>query len=199
MKIGILGGTFDPVHNGHILIARYALQKLVLDKVLFMPARLTPMKYRPDISPVEHRVEMLRLALKGESRMELSTLEVERPGTSYTVDTLAELRSGLADRDEIFFLIGWDALNEFPQWKEPRKIISLCKLTVFPRPHVPLPDLEKLEKEIPGIKDRIIMLDFSPVDISSTMVRERVAQGLPIVKIVPQPVAEYIEKNRLYI
>lgn len=199
MKIGLLGGTFDPVHNGHILIARYALQRLGLDKVIFMPARLTPMKYRPDISPVEHRVEMLRLALKGENMMELSTLEVERPGTSYTVDTLTALRGSLAERDEIYFLIGWDALNEFPQWKEPRKIISLCKLAVFPRPQVPIPDIEKLEKEVPGIKDSVIMLDFTPVDISSTMVRERVAQGLPIVKIVPQSVAEYIEKNKLYI
>ena len=197
MKIGILGGTFDPPHVGHLTLAETVRMKLGLTKVLFVPAGNPYLKTDRDITDVEHRLAMVKLAISGKSHFELSTVEAERSRPSYTVDTLAELkkRSG---RRELYFILGWDNLLELPRWHEPVKIVELCYLAAVPRVGYPVPDLEALEKEIPGISQKTIVLDGPLINISSTVVRERVAEGLSIEHLVPEAVGEYIGKNGLY-
>ena len=199
MKIGILGGTFDPIHNGHLKIAEAARKKLGLNEVYFMPAAKTPLKEGISISAVEHRVKMVRLAIAGKPRFKLSTIELDRPGLSYTADTIAELRKQLGAETELYFIIGWDSLSQFARWREPARIIRMCRLVAVPRPGYSLPDPKAMEAAIPGIAGSLIVLDKPEIAISATEIRERVANGLSIRRLVPKPVAEYIQKNGLYL
>ena len=199
MKIGILGGTFDPIHNGHLKIAEAARKKLGLNEVYFMPAAKTPLKEGISISAVEHRVKMVRLAIAGKPRFKLSTIELDRPGLSYTADTIAELRKKLGAETELYFIIGWDSLSQFARWREPARIIRMCRLVAVPRPGYTMPDPKALEAAIPGMSESLIVLDNPEIAISATEIRERVANGLSIRRLVPKPVAEYIQKNGLYL
>jgi nicotinate-nucleotide adenylyltransferase len=197
MKVGILGGTFDPVHNGHLLIAEEARVSLGLAEVIFIPAGQPLLKAARPIAPAEHRLEMLRLALAGKPRYRLATMEVERPGPSYTVDTLAEMRKGGAE-DELFFIVGWDKLGQLPRWREPARIITMCRLVAVPRPGFTRPDLKSLEADIPGISRRVVFLGGPQVDISASAIRESAARGLSLSGLVPGPVADYIRQHGLY-
>ncbi|MFH0847259.1 MAG: nicotinate-nucleotide adenylyltransferase [Chloroflexota bacterium] len=199
MKIGVLGGTFDPPHLGHLRLAEAVRLKLGLDEVLFVPAGVPYLKEGDRaITPAEHRVAMVRLAIKDYPHFRLSLTEVERPGPSYTVDTIAELRKDLKEGDELFFILGWDNLLALPGWREPPRLVKLCKLVAMPRAGYPVPDLKALDKVIPGIALRTTVL-FSPViNISATVIRERVARGLSVSQLVPEAVAEYIKKHQLY-
>jgi nicotinate-nucleotide adenylyltransferase len=199
MKIGVLGGTFDPVHNGHLEIAQQAMYRLGLSKVLFVPANEPPLKGRPDVLPAEHRVKMVERAVQDRYGLDISKVELEREGPSYTVDTLNILKGELNSRDEIYFILGWDSLLELPQWKDPEEVVKLCRLVAFPRPAVEKPDLKKLEGLIPGLYRRLIMLQIPPIAINSTDIRSRVAQGLSIKGLVPQSVLQYINDNGLYL
>jgi nicotinate-nucleotide adenylyltransferase len=198
MNIGILGGTFDPVHNGHLEIAREVKESLVLDRVLFVPAGRSPFKVDYDVTPAEKRLEMLRLVLRNYPEYFISNIEVERPGISYTVDTLAKLRRQYDADDELYFILGWDSLEEFGSWREPARIIELAALVAVPRPGWTRPDPGELNKLVPGISLRITFLEKPEIDISSTAIREMVARGQPIDHLVPQPAAEYIKKQALY-
>ncbi|MGD9142269.1 MAG: nicotinate-nucleotide adenylyltransferase [Dehalococcoidia bacterium] len=198
MNIGILGGTFDPVHNGHLEIVREVKESFVLDRVLFVPAGQSPFKVDYDVTPAEQRLEMLRLALRNYPEYVISTIEVERPGISYTVDTLAELRRQYDADDELYFILGWDSLEKFGDWREPARIIELTTLVAVPRPGCPRPDPGELEKSVPGISSRVVFLEKPEIDISSTAIREMVAQEQSIDHMVPQPAAEYIKKQTLY-
>lgn len=199
MKIGLLGGTFDPVHNGHIAIAGETGVSLDLAEVIFIPAAQSPLKGEESILAAEHRVEMVRLAISGHPRFSLSSLEVDRPGPSFTVDTIRELGAGLGAGDELYFIIGWDGLAQFSRWREPARIIEMCRLVTVPRPGYSLPDLATLEAGLPGITGRLTLLDRPEVNISATEIRERVVKGLSIDHLVPAPVAEYITENKLYL
>jgi len=199
MKIGVLGGTFDPIHKGHLIVAEEARNRLNLDGVLFVPAGEPWLKAGRPISDAEHRVQMVRLAIANKSYFKLSTMEVERPGPSYTVDTIAELRAQLDREDELFFVLGWGNLVELPQWHEPARLIEMCYLVAVPRPDSPHPDLEPLEPLIPGLSRKVIFLDMPEIDISASAIRNRVAQGLPIHHLVPEPVDKYIKEHGLYI
>ncbi|HLB27681.1 MAG TPA: nicotinate-nucleotide adenylyltransferase [Dehalococcoidales bacterium] len=199
MKIGILGGTFDPIHNGHLKIAEAARKKLGLNEVYFMPAAKTPLKEGISISAVEHRVKMVRLAIAGKPRFKLSTIELDRPGLSYTADTIAELRKKLGAETELYFIIGWDSLSQFARWREPDRIIRMCRLVAVPRPGYALPEPKALEAAIPGISESLIVLDKPEIAISATEIRERVARGQSIRRLVPEEVAGYIQKNGLYL
>ncbi|MBI2849541.1 MAG: nicotinate-nucleotide adenylyltransferase [Chloroflexi bacterium] len=198
MKIGVFGGTFDPIHNGHLKIAEAARAKLDLAEVYFVPAARTPMK-GGSILPAEHRVEMVRLAIAPYPYFKLSTIEMERPGLSYTVDTINELHGKLGVENELFFILGWDSLAQFPRWREPARIIQIGRLVAVPRPGYPLPDKDALEVSVPGISERLIVLEKPALDISATEIRQRVAEGLSIRHLVPEAVAEYIKENRLYL
>ena len=198
MDIGILGGTFDPIHLGHLTIAEEARVKLRLAQVLFVLAGQPWLKADRGIAPAAQRLEMVKRAIAANPCFELSTIEVDCPGPSYAVDTIGILQEQLGAKARFFFLLGWDALAELPQWKEPAKLVQLCQLVAVPRPECSSPDLEALEASIPGIAQRLVLLDIPPIDISSSDIRQRVARGLSIRHLVSGNVEKYIEKHELY-
>jgi nicotinate-nucleotide adenylyltransferase len=198
MNIGVLGGTFDPIHIGHLRVAEEAVARLDLPRILFIPAGQPWLKLNNAISSVQHRLEMVRLGIAGNPRFKLSTIEVERPGPTYTVDTIAQLQSRLGADDEIFFILGWDNLSQLPRWHQPRRLLEMCRLVAVPRVDFPLPDLPALEKSLPGIAERVILFDKPRIDINASEIRRRAAQGLSISDFVPAPVESYIKEHGLY-
>jgi nicotinate-nucleotide adenylyltransferase len=198
MKLGVFGGTFDPIHNGHLAVADEVREELNMDRVLFVPTGQPWLKSDRPITAAKHRVEMVRLAITGRAYCQMSMIEIERKGPSYTLDTMAELWKRLGDGDEQFFIMGWGSLNELPQWREPERIIRLCRLVAVPRLGYPRPDLKSLEKSIPGISQRVIILERPQVDISASDIRERVSRGLSISGLVPEAVERYIREGGLY-
>jgi len=198
MNIGVLGGTFDPIHNGHLAVAEEVRSRLDLAVILFVPAGQPWLNKTSPISAAEHRVEMVRLAIADKAHLKLSTIEIERPGATYTVDTMAELQAQLGAENDLFFILGWGSLAELPQWKEPSRLITLCHLVAVPRPGYPRPDLKALEALIPGLSQRVILLEKPEIDISASEIRDRVARGLSISHLVPEPVESYIKQHRLY-
>jgi nicotinate-nucleotide adenylyltransferase len=198
MNIGVLGGTFDPIHIGHLTLAAVVREKLCLAEVVFVPAGNPYFKVHKSISAAEHRLAMVRLAIAENPGFKISLLEVDRPGPSYTVNTLSEMRRGLSEDDELFFILGWDILAELPEWRQPARLISLCHLVAVPRVGYNLPKFELLEAAIPGITERVLVLDEPRINISSSVIRERLARGLPVQRLVPDSVADYIHKHGLY-
>lgn len=199
MNIGVLGGTFDPVHNGHLIVAEEAKTQLNLVEIIFVPAGQPWLKEDRPISPAEHRLQMLRLAIADKPHFKLSTIEIERAGPSYSVDTIAELRAQLGSEDEVFFILGWDSLAELLQWREPARIIKMCYLVAAPRPGYPRPKLKTLEASILGLSQRVMLMEKPEIDISASAIRDRVARGLSIRHLVPEPVNRYIKEHKLYI
>ena len=199
MNIGVLGGTFDPVHIGHLKVAEEVTARLNLSEVIFTPAGQPWLKADNLISAAEHRLEMVRLALSGKDNFKLSTMEIDRTGPTYTVDTMAELQSQLGADDELFFILGWDNLAQLPQWHEPSRLIELCRLVAVPRVDYPPPDLASLEATIPGLSERVILLEEPRIDINASEIRQRVRQGLSIRNLVPEAVEGYIKEHRLYL
>ena len=199
MNIGVLGGTFDPIHKGHLLLAEEARARLNLTEILFVPTGRSWLKMDNPISAAEHRVEMVRLAIADMPYFQVSTMEIERAGPSYTVDTIAELQAQLGAENVFFFILGWDNLAQLPRWREPSRLVRLCKLVVAPRPGYSRPNLEELEASIPGLSQSVIFMDRPEVDIDATDIRNRAAQGLSIRHIVPEPVDEYIRQHKLYL
>lgn len=199
MNIGVLGGTFDPIHMGHLKVAEEARDRLNLAQTLFMPAGQPWLKLNNAISPAEHRLEMVRLAIADKPYFKLSTMEIERAGPTYTVDTIAELQAQLGAGDEIFFILGWDNLTQFPHWHQPARLIKLCRLVAVPRVDYPPPDLASLDVALAGLSQRVILLDEPRIDISASEIRRRVAKGLTISQLVPEPVERYIKEHKLYL
>jgi len=197
-KIGVMGGTFDPVHLGHLAVAEEARRRLKMAEIIFMPAGQPYFKALAYISPPEHRVRMLELALAGRPYFKISRMEIQRPGPSYAVETVAQLKEQMPAGNEIYFIMGWDSLLTLNLWQEPERLISLSRIVAAPRPGYTKPDVGALEKELPGISERVIILYQPLVNISSTTIRERVSQGLPIEEMVPPAVAEYIKEKGLY-
>lgn len=195
---GVFGGTFDPVHNAHLALAEAVRARLELDEVLFVPAGEPWLKPDHPLASAEDRVQMVRLAISGKPYFKVSTIEVERSGPSYTVDTIAELR-GRRPGEELYFILGWDNLAELPRWREPSRLVRLCRLAAVPRPGYPLPDLKSLESAIPGISVRLVIMDKPNIDISSSVLRSRAALGLSIHDLVPESVERYIREHKLYL
>jgi nicotinate-nucleotide adenylyltransferase len=193
-----MGGSFDPIHLAHLIVADSARETLALDQVLFIPVAQQPLKPGRSATPAEHRVAMVELAIQGNPYFSLSRIEVDRPGPSYTVDTLELLREQWTSSDlELWFIIGSDALRTFSAWRKPERILSLAKLAVVRRPGVNV-DYSALQAQLPSLTDKIDWVDAPLIDISATRLRERVSQGKSIRYRVPEPVREYIEANRLY-
>jgi len=197
VKIGILGGTFDPIHIGHLVVAEEARIKVGLNEVLFVPAGQPLLKPDRSITPADLRVEMVRRAIADNPHFKLCTLEIERPGPSYTVDTLMMLREQLGGEVSLLFILGRDTLAELPSWKEPQKLVQLCSLVVAPR--LGAKDLQHLETEIPRLLDKVIQLDMPVIGISASGIRQRIAQGLSIRYLVPTEVENYIAEQKIYL
>lgn len=198
MKMGVMGGTFDPIHIAHLIMAEKARSELSLDKVIFIPAGEPWMKSDRIISDADHRVAMVKLAITSNPAFELSTVEVEREGPAYTVDTLEKLLYDLGKKTAFFLLTGWDSLATMPLWKDPSCICRRATIVTFPRPGCVRPEIEKLEKDIPGISGRIIFMENPLLEVSSSGIRSAVAAGKSIRYLVPQEVEEYIRDRGLY-
>ena len=199
MNIGVLGGTFDPIHFGHLGLAEEARATLALADVLFVPAGRPWLKANTPISAAEHRAEMVRLAIADKPYFKLSTMEIERASPSYTVDTIAELQARFGADNKLFLILGRDSLTEFPRWREAARLIQMCHLVVASRPSYPYPDLNYLDSLIPGMSQRVTILDKPEIDISASDIRSWVARGLSISHLVPNPVEGYIKQHKLYI
>lgn len=183
-KVGVFGGTFDPVHVGHLSIAQAALECVPLDRVIFVPARRSPLKDRGPFAPEQDRLAMLRLATAEEPRFTVSTIELDREGTSYTVDTLERL----GDEGELYLVMGADAVSEFHRWRSPERIRDLAVLLVASRPGEPDPLRD----------DRLIVFDAPCLDISSRELRARAARGRSLRYLVPDAARRHLEANDLY-
>jgi nicotinate-nucleotide adenylyltransferase len=194
MKVGILGGTFDPVHNGHLAIAAAAFSHLRLDLVLFIPAGEPWRKAHRAITPAEHRLAMLELAIAGDDAFGISDIELRRDGPTYTADTLEALAAERLD-DEFYFIVGADALADLPNWRQPERIVQHAVLAVAPRADQ---DVAAALDAVPGISTRATRFDMPPMAISSTEIRARVAAGQPIAGMVPPAVESYIAEHLLY-
>ena len=198
MKTGILGGTLDPIHSGHLVVAEEVTASLSLDEVVFIPAGQPWIKAGNHISAAEHRLKMVELAIAGKPYFKVSTIELERPGATYSVDTIEQLKQQADAADELYFIIGWDNLIELPRWHRPQRLIELCRLVAVPRVGCSPPDLELLEKSLPGISQKVIMLVKPQINISASLIRERVAKRLSIAHLVPSAVEGYIRQQGLY-
>ncbi len=196
-RIGVLGGTFDPPHNGHLLIAQYALTQLELDQVLFAPTRQPPHKINNNLTPIEHRLEMVRLAIADRPHFVLSRVDVDRSGPTYTVDTMHLLREQFGTDAELYFIMGMDSLANLLTWHRPEQLIRLCKLVVFQRPGFQA-DLDALEKRLPGLRQRVVFLSNPTPDIAASDLQRRVRAGEEIAHLVPALVARYIREHGLY-
>lgn len=198
MKVGVLGGTFDPIHIGHLIAAEAARCELSLDTILFTPAGQPPHKNPNAVTSAFHRVRMLEMAIESNPFFQLSRVDLERPGRSYTVDTLRLLREELGPATEIFFIIGMDSLVELGSWRDPSGVLAQCRLAVLNRPPFPEVDLLAMERELPGISERVDMVRMPGIYVASSDLQERVARGLSIRYQVPEPVERYILEHGLY-
>jgi len=193
VKLGIFGGTFNPVHTGHLIIAEFIRTKLNLEKVLFIPAALPPHKAHLKIISPEYRFQMLKLATHGNPDFDVSRIELERDGFSYTINTIEQIRATWQlTQNELFLLIGADSLVDLRNWYNPFEIYKLCQVVVFPRP------LVDLEKAKPFFLNNSIVLEAPILDISSSFIRQRLSCGESIRYLVPEAVLNFIQNHKLY-
>jgi len=195
-RLGVIGGTFDPPHYGHLVLAENGCVQLGLERVLFVLAGQPPHKPNRPITPVHHRLAMVEAAIAGEPAFALSRVDLDRPGPHYTVETLALLRQEYPEA-ALFFLIGGDSLADFPAWYDSAGIVRQARLAVMQRPGYE-PDLAKLERAVPGIRERLVWLDAPYLDIAASDLRRRAREGLPLRYLLPPPVEAYIRERRLY-
>lgn len=186
MRIGILGGTFDPVHKGHLYLAEKVSQKLKLKKVIFIPAYLPPNKTGVKITSAKHRYNMVRLAIGKRKKFKLSDIEIRRKGCSYLVETLRQLKRKYGDKQELFFITGSDSLKY--TWKNLEEILRLSNFVVVKRPAF----------RIKSASPRFIVLDVKAKNVSSTDIRRRIKNGQAVNKLIPKRITSYIEKYGLY-
>lgn len=195
-SVGILGGTFDPIHHGHLVIAEEAREALGLERVLLVPAATPPHKPGRRLVSSGHRLAMAELAIAGNPAFSVSAIEVERGGTSYTVDTLEALAGvGIADP---WFILSAEALAGFPSWRRPDRILELCRLAVVPRGGHDLLDTAWVREHLPGREARVTFLPGPLLPISGSVVRRRAAAGRSVRYLVPDAVARYITDHALY-
>jgi nicotinate-nucleotide adenylyltransferase len=197
MRVGVLGGTFDPIHIGHLVSAEEVRVKLGLECVVFVPAGLPPHKLNHVMSPVEHRLAMVELAIASNPHFAVSRVDVDRFGPCYTVDTIELLRDEWGADVEIYFIMGSDSLLDILTWHNPRRLIRLCRLAVVSRPGYQV-DLDELDALLPGVASRVQMLNAPELAISSSDIQRRVREGLSIKYQVPEAVEAYIYQHKLY-
>ncbi|HSW57218.1 MAG TPA: nicotinate-nucleotide adenylyltransferase [Dehalococcoidales bacterium] len=197
-RVGVFGGTFDPVHNGHLAVAAEAKRMLKLAEILFMPAGQPYFKNLAEISGAEDRINMLKLAIAGQPCYGLSLIEIEREGPSYAVDSMSKMQT-LRPQDELYFILGWDSLLILPLWHDAGRLIELCRIVAAPRPGFPKPDLSQIDQQLPGLVRRCTVMERPLIDISSTVIRQRVSAGQSVAEMVSPEVEAYIRKKGLYL
>lgn len=198
MRLGILGGSFDPVHLGHLVMADVCREQLKLDEVWFVPAGHPPHKTDRELAPAKNRSEMLEFALAGIPEFQISDIELKKDSTSFTVETLEQLAAEEPER-ELFLIIGADSLHDFPTWKEPARIAELARIVVVNRGRQDPPALEEIEEKLgPEVADRIRIVNIPGIDISSTDIRHRIRSGHSIRFLVPKAVEAYVNEHELY-
>ena len=190
MRLGIFGGSFDPPHVGHLLTAVDAFEELGLDRLIFVPAYIQPLKAASATAAAPHRLAMVRLLIQGDERFAVDAIEIDRGGLSYTVDTLETFAQRFPDAAR-FFLVGEDAMAAFAAWRDPERILELAKLAILRR-------RSTANDEGVSLRDGTIALATRLVEVSSTEIRERVRTGKSIRGFVPEPVGAFIEAQRLY-
>lgn len=191
-RLGVYGGTFDPIHAGHLAIARGVVEKCALNRLLFVPSARPPHKRGHAVAPPDDRYRMAQLAARDDPRFEVSDAEINRPGLSYTVDTLEALREIYSESCSYYLVIGADSLLEIDTWHAPDRLFELATVVTVPRPDNDLTGVN------PHWRDRVVALQLPEIDISSTDIRRRAGAGLPIGHLVPENVADYIEERGLY-
>jgi nicotinate-nucleotide adenylyltransferase len=196
LRIGFFGGTFDPIHQGHLILASYAASSAGLDRLLFAPAASPPHKDRK-VTNVTHRIEMLLRAIEPDDRFEMTTVDLDRDGPHYSTDTLAILANQFPN-SELFFLMGSDSYRDLPRWHEPLRLFEHANLLVGKRPNSSY-DEQALWAALPPARTRTEFVDIPLIEISSTEVRKRVSEHLPIDYLVPRRVQDYIEATGLYL
>ena len=198
MRVGIFGGTFDPIHFGHLVLAEQCREQCRLDEIWFMPASVPPHKQSAVISSAQMRCEMIAFAIAGNAHFRLNKMELERQGPSFTVDTLSRLHADNPTREH-FLMIGADSLRDLHTWREPARILELSTIVAVNRGNHPLPDLSELQT-ICGdlVNTRITTVEMPAIDISSTDIRQRIKKNRSIRYLVPRAVEAYIMEHRLY-
>lgn len=195
MRIGIMGGTFDPIHYGHLFVAEEAATRFALDRVLFIPNGEPPHKSADEITPAIHRFQMTCLATESNPAFQCSDIELKRDGPSYSVDTLRELKAQFP-ASELFYITGVDAVADILSWRQHQEVVRLATFIAATRPGF---DLAGLKTRLPkNYQKRILLLNSTALDISSSDIRARLTQGLPARYLTPDPVLDYIRTHRLY-
>ncbi|MCI0493719.1 nicotinate-nucleotide adenylyltransferase [candidate division KSB1 bacterium] len=193
VRIGLFGGSFDPIHNGHLELARWTKNNLSLDQFIFIPAATPPHKQHVSLSEPEHRLRMVQLAIKDWHEFEVSDFELHRKGISYTIDTIIYFRRQFnLKKASLFLVIGADSLVDFHTWKSPARILRSCHVVVLPRPDISISHIAD------AIKKKVIILAAPLFDISSTEIRKLIKERQSINHLVPEPVAKYIVEHELY-
>ncbi len=198
VRLGLLGGTFDPVHNGHLALATQVARASNLDAVWFIPAHRSPLKVRRPTSD-HHRLAMLALALQDQPRFAISRVDLDRSAPSYTTDTVEAVRAQVGAGPALFLIAGADMLLDLPDWRAPNRLLSLCRVLVAWRPGYPQAVPAGLVAALPAAQSRITVLPITMQHVSSTLVRDRIAAGRAIHTLVPPAVAAYIREHHLYV
>jgi nicotinate-nucleotide adenylyltransferase len=197
-RIGIMGGTFDPIHYGHLVAAEAAREAFCLEKIIFVPAGIPPHKVQEEVTPARHRYLMTLLAIMSNPYFEISRIDLERGGVTYTVDTLADLKKEFSEAI-IYFITGADAILEILSWKSPAQVMSMADFIAVTRPGHDLDQLsEALGSFYSEFQEQIHILEIPPVGISSTALRRRLKEGRTVRYLVPDTVVTYIENRGLY-
>ncbi len=199
MKVGIMGGTFDPIHLGHLATAESVREIFQLDEILFIPAARPPHKVEKLVTPEVHRLMMTFLATQSNEKFQVSPMEILREGLSYTLETVNELHKKFGESTELFFIIGADSLKDLPTWYQSKELVKQCHFIATTRPNVKVgvTELKKFFGKL--FKEKIHQATTPGIEISSTEIRRRVKEGLSIKYLVPEVVEEYIRKERLYL
>jgi nicotinate (nicotinamide) nucleotide adenylyltransferase len=196
MRLGILGGTFDPIHVGHLAVAEQVRAQLALQRVLLVPAARQPLKDRPPLASAAQRLAMVELACRVNPALQACRLELDRPPPSFTVDTLHLLRRDYGSDTELFLIIGADAANDLPRWHDVATIARLATLVVVSRPAVPF-DAAALQQQLPVLHGRLLTCPGPDLAVSSTDIRRRMLHGEPLRYLLPDVVLEYLVAQRL--
>ncbi len=198
-RIGILGGTFNPIHNGHIELGKKAIKDFDLDLVIYIPTGTPPHKSKKDVAPKNHRLKMVQLAIAGKDKFRISKTEINRKGYSYAIDTFGRLQKRFGKKSQLFYIMGLDSVNSILSWKRPIELFKFCKFIVATRPGSKVRTLKRLLKFPPLTinKDKIMMMELN-LDMSATEIRHKIKAGKPVVSLVQKDVLQYINDKGLY-